>query len=116
MKVIEVRIAVPDDDFNHQLDTGGGRLLPNDELGDWIAEVVGDGLLIDGYYLVSCSVLPLTLPKRVGIYPSTYRSQPGFSVRDDRGQSVFTTTRASAEKIKARMKRGEDIRQEDWTA
>ena len=110
MKVIDVRIAIPDDQ-EPGLGIAPGLSMP--ELGDWIAEVVGDGLLTEGAYFLGGNIFPLTLPARVSIRPSKYREQPGFTVSDGRS-SIFTTTRESAERIRDRLKRGEDTREGDF--
>lgn len=63
-------------------------------------------------------------PPRVSIHPAKYRSpmrgpgvpDEGFSVRASTGERIFTLTRTSAERIKARLLNGEDVRSEDFDA
>lgn len=62
-----------------------------------------------------------THPRVVTIRPKVYRGQEGFRVSGWQRESfwrpaVFTHTRSSAERIKARMKAGLDVRLEDFQA
>ncbi|HXM59175.1 MAG TPA: hypothetical protein VOB72_27510 [Candidatus Dormibacteraeota bacterium] len=55
---------------------------------------------------------------RLSIRPTTYRGEDGFLVygRDGAGSkvSIFTTTRGSAERIRERVKAGEQTTAEDF--
>lgn len=57
---------------------------------------------------------PVGNPPRVSIHRHTYRGEEGFSVRSSRGASIFTKTRASAERIRDRLRNFEDERREDY--
>jgi hypothetical protein len=56
--------------------------------------------------------------KRVVVRPSTYRRKPGFTIReyiDGRPRSViFTETRTSAERIRAKLHADEEIALADF--
>lgn len=109
MKVIDVRIAVPDEALTN---SRGETIMSMPDLGEWIAETVCDGLSAEGYF-IGGNIFPLTLPKRVTIRESTYRDRPGFTVSAG-ASSIFTLTRPSAERIRDRLRRGEDTRREDF--
>lgn len=56
-----------------------------------------------------------TAPERpkVTIRPHTYRDTPGYSVRSSGGERIFVHTREAAERCKARLLNGEEVRGED---
>lgn len=53
-------------------------------------------------------------PKRIAIRSHSYRGTDGFSVQASSGESIFTVSRASAERIRDRLRAGETTRREDF--
>jgi Lhr-like helicase len=92
---ITLRIPDPDEPFDM------------DAVGEQVAAWMGWQYL-DGYNVLTPD------PPRVSIRAARYRDVDGFSVRSSRGDSIFTHTRSSAEKIKARLRNGERTRMTDY--
>lgn len=112
MKVIDVRIVVDDESVDRAIATDLHGIYG---LGDWIAETIGDGILASEQYLAGIVVHQLSVPepRSLRIVRETHRGQQGHRIQGS-GFSIFTKTRPSAERIKERIVRGEDIRPEDW--
>lgn len=100
--VLELRIWLPERPHD-----------PLPETGEWAAETIGDGLLMEGARYLGGTLLAASPPPRVSIHPHTYRGEAGYQVRADRHR-IFTLTRRSAERIRERLRNGEEPRGEDY--
>lgn len=85
-----------------------------DGLGEWAAETLGDGLMMEGARYLGGALQKAGPQPRVSIHPTTYRGEAGYSVRSSAGSSIFTRTRPSAERLRERLRNGEDDRAEDY--
>jgi len=85
-----------------------------DAMGEEIARVMtrhyGEG---EARYLSGYATTAKPKP-RVRVTPGQYHGKDGFHIRSNEGDSIFTETKTSAEKIRARLLAGEDTRASDF--
>lgn len=90
-----------------------GTPMSIDSFGEWAAETIADGLLVESGRYLGGSMSKAEPPPRVSIRAHTYRGKDGYLVAGGRSR-IFAPTRASAERLRERIRNGEDDRAEDY--